>query len=84
MRHAQLDLGYNNIGPEGAAAIGEALKVNGSLKEVCSATPTRCCRASLVVVCCVQLNLQENYFGAEGAKAIGEALKLNGSLKNVR
>ena len=31
MRHAQLDLHSNKIGPEGAAAIGEALKVNGSL-----------------------------------------------------
>ena len=31
MRHAQLNLRSNPLGPEGAAAIGEALKVNGSL-----------------------------------------------------
>ena len=31
MRHAQLNLYDTNIGAEGAAAIGEALKVNGSL-----------------------------------------------------
>ena len=31
MRHAQLNLQTNKIGAEGAAAIGEALKVNGSL-----------------------------------------------------
>ena len=31
MRHAQLSLYDNGIGPEGAAAISEALKVNGSL-----------------------------------------------------
>ena len=31
MRRAQLDLNSNSIGAQGAAAIGEALKVNGSL-----------------------------------------------------
>ena len=31
MRHAQLNLCNNGIGPKGAAAIGEALKLNGSL-----------------------------------------------------
>ena len=31
MRRAQLDFSYNDIGPDGAAAIGEALKANGSL-----------------------------------------------------
>ena len=34
MRHAQLSLLNNKLGPEGAAAIGEALKVNGSLKKL--------------------------------------------------
>ena len=31
MRHAQLDLAGNDLRAEGAAAIGEALKLNGSL-----------------------------------------------------
>ena len=31
MCHAQLDLYNNSIGAEGAVAIGEALKLNGSL-----------------------------------------------------
>ena len=31
MRRAQLNLNGNRMGAEGAAAIGEALKVNGSL-----------------------------------------------------
>ena len=31
MCHTQLNINDNRIGPKGAAAIGEALKVNGSL-----------------------------------------------------
>ena len=74
MRHAQLNLYKNHIGPEGAAAIGEALKVNGSLTSLDLGYNELC-----------GLNYRgEGTYTAQGITAIAEALKANGSLKEVR
>ena len=68
MCHAQLNLYRNEIGNEGAAAIGDALKVNGSLTSLNLANNS---------VCGILGNK------VEGIAALAEALKINGSLTSL-
>jgi hypothetical protein len=83
---------YNDIGDEGGKALGEALKVNTSVKElylvsvfvlflfVFGLRVFCCCEESGRLTCAVQWN---NGIGAEGANVFGEALKVNASVQKL-
>lgn len=57
----------NSVGPEGAKALGEALKSNSALKDLNVAGSS----------------INSNIGGAEGAKHIAEALKTNTTLTSI-
>ena len=68
-----LNLSSNHIGPEGAAAVGEALKVNGVLAEL---------DLSDNALCGVKFGRGSSY-DASGIQALAEALKVNGVLTKL-
>jgi hypothetical protein len=82
----------NGIGDEGGKALGEALKVNTSVKELLLVSVFLvfllvfvlcvfcCCEESGRLTCAVQ---GANGIGDEGGKALGEALKVNTSVKEL-
>ena len=84
MCHAQLHLVDNKIGPEGASAIGEALKVNGSLSSVTldrAALPIKQLKGTEPVE---SLDLADKGLGHLDAIVIAQCIECNGSLKEVR
>ena len=85
-----LNLGWNDIGASGAAAISEALKVNTCLTNLnlgwngIGAFGAAAISEALKVNSCLSnLNLGWNEIGASGAAAISEALKVNTCLTNL-
>ena len=64
-----LDLSENKIGPEGASALGEALKVNTVV--------------TTLILWGNKIGGEGNKIGGEGAKAIAEALKVNAVLTSL-
>ena len=81
-------LNVNQIGDQGATAIGEALKVNGALttldldyNEIGDHGATAIADALKVNGVLTTLWLTNNKIGDQGASAIGEALKFNDALK---
>jgi hypothetical protein len=82
----------NGIGDEGGKALGEALKVNTSVKELHLVSVFMlflfvfvlrvfcCCEVSGRLTCAVQ---SKNGIGAEGGKSLGEALKVNTSVQEL-
>ena len=85
---------YNDIGPEGAKAIGEALKTNQSLKELKYATsrpqlpPSRRnrhekCQQPLTPRFTLVRSLRSNNLDAEAAKHLAEGLKENKALQTL-
>ena len=89
MRHAQLNLGINRIGAEGAAAIGEALKVNGSLTSLNVGDNKIGKEAALELVSIFRekqmtsVGLAGCDLGADGATAVAEYVQLSGSLTSL-
>ena len=93
-------LGGNDIGGEGAKAIGEALAANQSLTSLeyaaslpalafyspllSAAADTPCFLADVLAFVCLFGRLNSNKIGAEGAKAIGGALAVNQSLTSLK
>ena len=85
-----LDLSRNKIGPEGASALGEALKVNAVLTElrlnwnnIGAEGAIAIAEALKVNAVLTNLDLFNNSIGAEGAIAIAEALKVNAVLTKL-
>eukprot|EP00232_Nephroselmis_pyriformis_P004496 CAMPEP_0182913694 /NCGR_PEP_ID=MMETSP0034_2-20130328/38172_1 /TAXON_ID=156128 /ORGANISM="Nephroselmis pyriformis, Strain CCMP717" /LENGTH=448 /DNA_ID=CAMNT_0025050423 /DNA_START=286 /DNA_END=1628 /DNA_ORIENTATION=+ len=85
-----LTLWRNNIGAEGTKAIGEALKVNGSLTTLYLTVNGIGAEGAKAIADALKVNgsltslyLWDNDIGDEGAKAIGEGLKVNGSLTSI-
>ena len=81
-------LNWNNIGVEGAKAIGEALKVNTSLTKIYldnigDEGAKAIGEALKVNTSLTEIYLWENKIGDEGARAIAEALKRNTSLTKI-
>jgi hypothetical protein len=84
-----LDLSENKIGPEGASALGEALKVNAVLTSVDLRANSIGDDGAMAIAEVLKVNavmteleLGGNEIGDKGAKAIAEALKVNAVLKN--
>ena len=82
-----LNLSESSLGPEGGAAVAEALKVKSSLTSLyvgrnkIGDEGTKAMAAALAVnISLTSLDLGYNNIGDEGAKAIGAALPVNGSL----
>jgi Ran GTPase-activating protein (RanGAP) involved in mRNA processing and transport len=85
-----LDLSSNKIGPEGASALGEALKVNAVLtflhlagNHIGDEGAKAIANALKVNAVLTTLFLNDNNIGAEGAIAIAEALKVNAVLTTL-
>jgi Ran GTPase-activating protein (RanGAP) involved in mRNA processing and transport len=79
-----LDLSINKIGPEGASALGEALKVNAVLttlrldvNKIGAEGAIAIAEALKVNAVLTSLDLVGNNIGGDGAKAIAKALKVN-------
>jgi len=79
-----LDLSDNKIGPEGASALGEALKVNAvmttlvlNFNRIGDEGAIAIAEALKVNAVVTALSLSDNRIGDEGAIAIAEALKVN-------
>jgi hypothetical protein len=85
-----LDLSENKIGPEGASALGEALKVNrvvtsvhlgyNSIGDDGAKAIAEALKVNRVVT---SVDLGYNSIGDDGAKAIAEALKVNAVLTSL-
>jgi len=85
-----LEIGYNEIGPEGGVAIAEALKVNCSLTSLYLATNQLGPEGGVAVAKALRVNnsltnldLRNIGLGNRGATAIAEALKVNVSLTSI-
>jgi hypothetical protein len=85
-----LDLSRNKIGPEGASALGEALKFNAVVTKLWLTNnnigpegATAIAEALKVNAVVTTLYLYGNSIGDEGAIAIAEALKVNAVLTSV-
>ena len=74
------DSNLNAIGPEGAKAIGEALKTNSSLTKLNLETSQM---KGKVCFALLQFLTKDNEIRDEEAKSIGEALKTNTSLTKL-
>jgi Ran GTPase-activating protein (RanGAP) involved in mRNA processing and transport len=79
-----LDLSWNKMGPEGASALGEALKVNAVLTDLRLEWSNIGAEGAIAIAEALKvnavltfLNLWQNNIGDDGAKAIAEALKVN-------
>ena len=87
--HAQLDLRFNGIGAKGAKALGEALKLNGSLTSLDVGSNKIRKKAALELVKIfsekqmTSVGLAECDLGAEGAKAVAEYVQLSSSLTSL-
>jgi len=86
-----LDLSRNKIGPEGASALGEALKVNAvvtelelSGNEIGEEGAKAIAEALKVNAVLTSVDLQSNSIRDDGAKAIAEAMKVNAVLTTLR
>ena len=79
-------LSDNYVGPEGAKALGEALKTNKALTSLKCATPHpfRYCQQPLTTALSHVGSLFRNDLGPTGAAALGEALKTNSTLENLK
>lgn len=90
MRHAQLNLYNNRIGLEGAAAIGEAVKLNGSLTSLDVGYNSISKEVALELVSIFKekqmtsVGLAWCDLGADGAKVVAEYVQCSGSMKEVR
>ena len=73
------DSNLNAIGPEGAKAIGEALKTNKNI----SIAELNLERTSYMIFFFFNPFIADNEIGYEGCKAIGEALKENTKLTKL-
>ena len=85
--YSTINLGYDDIGAEGAKYVAEALKVNTSLTEIrlysnnIGAEGAKYVAEALKVnTSLTEINLAGNNIGDEGAKYVAEALKVNTSL----
>ncbi|KAL0244722.1 hypothetical protein GEMRC1_008804 [Eukaryota sp. GEM-RC1] len=85
-----IGLSNNSIGPEGAIAIAEALKVNSSVTEIYLENNSIGPEGAIAIAEALKLNssvtriyLGNNSIGPEGAIAIAEALKLNSSVTRI-
>ena len=78
-----IDLSYNNIGVEGAKAIGEALKVNTSLKTAVIRNWTLPIDDLKGETKVETLNFSYKALGVEDAIIIAECLKVNTSLTKI-
>ena len=85
-----VNLGYNNIGPAGVAAIAEALKVNKTVTRISlssnyigNAEATAIAEALKVNETVTSVSLSYNNIGDAGAAAIAEALKVNKTVTSV-
>ena len=75
----------NKIGDAGAAALGDALKVNGGITTLCLSCEQRGAMLTMrllgasVLSCTMQMHVRraDNKIGAAGAAALGDALKVN-------
>ncbi|KAL0245000.1 hypothetical protein GEMRC1_009080 [Eukaryota sp. GEM-RC1] len=86
-----IDLRNNSIGPEGAIAIAEALKVNSSVSRIYLHNNSIGPEGAIAIAEALKLNssvsdiyLHNNSIGPEGAIAIAEALKVNSSVSVTR
>jgi hypothetical protein len=82
-----LDLSNNKIGPEGASALGEALKVNAvvttlflSMNSIGDEGAKAMAEVLKINAGLTYLRLDKNDIGVDGAMAIAEALKVNAAL----
>jgi hypothetical protein len=82
-----LDLSNNKIGPEGASALGEALKVNAvvttlflSMNNIGDEGAKAMAEVLKINAGLTYLRLDKNDIGVDGAMAIAEALKVNAAL----
>jgi len=85
-----LDLSRNNIGSEGASALGEALKVNAVVTNLQLGTNEIGVDGAKAIADALKVNavltilyLGDNKIGDDGAKAIAEALKVNAVLTKL-
>ena len=83
----------NELGPEGGAAIAEALKVNETVVDIKFVPSCRVCPAATasplvtdgVTPChAFPCSLQSNKLGPEGGRAIAEALKVNETVTTIK
>ena len=88
--YSTIDLGYTNIGAEGAKYVAEALKVNTSLTEIglgwdnIGAEGAKYVAEALKVnTSLTEIHLGSNSIGDEGAKYVAQALKVNTSLTEI-
>ncbi|KAL0229657.1 hypothetical protein GEMRC1_009722 [Eukaryota sp. GEM-RC1] len=85
-----INLYNNSIGPEGAIAIAEALKVNSSLSTINLYNNSIGPEGAIAIAEALKvnssvstINLYNNSIGPEGAIAIAEALKVNSSVSTI-
>jgi hypothetical protein len=86
-----LDLSINKIGPEGASALGEALKVNAVVTTLFLSENNIGYEGAIAIAEALKVNavvttlwLNSNNIGPEGAIAIAEALKVNAVLTKLK
>ena len=88
-------MGYNNLGPEGGAAIAEALKVNKTVVDIKCVPALPCEPHRRHAFACYRRgnkthadhsarSLEYNSLGPEGGAAIAEALKVNETVTTIK
>ena len=80
----------NNVGPDGAKALAELLKINSTLKKISLDSNQINAEGAIFLADAIKSNtslielaLTNNNIGSNGAKALAESLKINSTLKDI-